>query len=109
MEVIFDLQMAGYKPILAHLERYPYYANQWGKIEEIRSAGCLIQMNINSLSGQYGSGVTKMAEQLINKQKVDVLGSDCHHMRHLEGLETLKSNPHLAQLIASSQLINPTL
>ena len=58
-EVIFELQTRGYKPILAHVERYPFYFNAWDKIEDFMNRGCLMQMNINSLSGFYGPQVKK--------------------------------------------------
>ena len=64
-DIIFSLQTEGYKPIMAHVERYPFYFNEWNKLEDFRNRGCLIQLNINSLSGQYGPGVKKMAEELV--------------------------------------------
>ena len=57
-EVIFELQMAGYKPILAHVERYPFWHKEFSIYEDLASRGTLLQLNINSISGQYG-GPTK--------------------------------------------------
>lgn len=108
-DVIFNLQTAGYKPILAHVERYPYYFNEWEKIEDFKNRGCLMQLNINSLSGQYGPQVKKMAEQLIEKDWIDVIGSDCHHLGHLESIEQLRTNKHLHQIVDNRKLLNYTL
>lgn len=108
-ETIFELITAGYKPILAHVERYPFYIDQWETIEDYQRRGCLLQLNINSLSGQYGPAVKKMAEQLIDKDMIDVIGSDCHHLGHLELLDKMRTNPHLHKIAAKPDLLNKTL
>lgn len=108
-DAIFNLVTEGYKPILAHVERYPFYFNQWEKIDDFRNRGVLLQLNINSLSGHYGPPVKKMAEQLIDKGWVDVIGSDCHHIGHLQMLDSLRTNPHLHKVIAQQNLLNKLL
>lgn len=106
-EAIFDLQTAGYKPILAHVERYPYYHQKWEVLDDFRSRGCLFQLNTNSLSGQYGPQVKKMAEDMIDRGWVNLLGSDCHHYGHIETIQTLLTNKHLHQVINQGGLLNP--
>jgi len=108
-EVIFDLMTEGYKPVLAHVERYPYYSNAWDKLLRLRERGVLLQININSLSGQYGPQVKRMAEQLIDRDWVDLVGSDCHHLRHLEIMESLRTNPYVHQIIQKEELLNRSL
>ena len=108
-EVIFQFQTQGYKPIMAHVERYPFYFNDFDKIEDFKNRGCLIQLNINSLSGQYGPAVKKMAEQMIEKDLVDVIGSDCHHLGHLELMESVSTNPHLHKIVNKPNLLNRVL
>lgn len=103
---VFNLITQGYKPILAHVERYPFYINDWDKMNEYKDRGVLLQLNINSLSGQYGPHVKKMAEQLIERDLIDVIGSDCHHMGHLELMNNLRTNPHLKQIIDKPNLLN---
>lgn len=108
-ETIFDLITEGYKPILAHVERYPYYINNWKRIQEYRDRGVLLQLNINSLSGHYGPPIKKMAEQLIERDWIDVIGSDCHHFQHLEMIDSLRTNPFLHKIIAKEDLLNKQL
>ncbi|OIQ32619.1 MAG: hypothetical protein BM555_04840 [Crocinitomix sp. MedPE-SWsnd] len=108
-EVIFELLSSGYKPILAHVERYPFYFEEYEKIQNYIDRGCLMQLNINSLSGQYGPGVKKMAESLIDKDMIDVIGSDCHHLGHLELLDSVRTNPHLHKIINKPGLLNKEL
>jgi protein-tyrosine phosphatase len=108
-EAIFSLQTEGYKPIMAHVERYPYYFNEFDKIEDLKNRGCLIQLNINSLSGQYGPAVKKMGEDLIDRDWVDVIGSDCHNMGHLELMESVRTNPYFHKVANKDNLLNKML
>lgn len=86
-QALFNLQVAGYVPVIAHYERYPYYFGDFKKVDELRERNILIQVNLNSLTGHYGPGVKKMAEQLIKNKQVDLLGTDCHRMEHLMMIE----------------------
>jgi len=86
-QALFNLQVAGYVPVIAHYERYPYYFGDFKKVDELRERNILIQVNLNSLTGHYGPGVKKMAEQLIKNKQVDFLGTDCHRMEHLMMIE----------------------
>jgi tyrosine-protein phosphatase YwqE len=108
-ETIFNFITEGYKPILAHVERYPFYFNEWKTIEDLVDRGTLLQLNLNSLSGQYGPQVKKMGEQLIDKDMINVVGSDCHHIGHLNLLESLRTNPHVHKIVNKPNLLNKTL
>ncbi len=83
----FEMQTLGYKPILAHFERYPYFFGNMDKAVELRDKGINIQLNLNSLTGHYGFEVKKQAERLIDSGNVDFVGTDCHRMQHLLLLE----------------------
>ncbi len=107
-QALFDLQVAGYVPVLAHFERYPYYHGNFEKVEELRARHIKIQVNLGSLSGHYGPGVKKMAEELIKKGLVDFLGSDCHRMEHLLMIEKYLDAP-IYDAIEKLQLLNPSV
>lgn len=107
-QALFDLQVAGYVPVLAHFERYPYYHGNFEKVEELRARNIKIQVNLGSLTGHYGPGVKKMAEELIKKSLVDFLGSDCHRMEHLLMIEKHLDAP-IYDAIEKLQLLNPSL
>lgn len=80
-EVIFKIQTIGLKPVMAHPERYPYLRiNDFMKYKE---AGCLMQMNILSLTGHYGEHVRHLAHELIEYNLVDFIATDLHHMQHI--------------------------
>jgi tyrosine-protein phosphatase YwqE len=108
-DVIFELQINGYQPILAHPERYTYYHHQPRQYEEIKAMGCLLQCNLLSFSGYYGSDVQQAAEMLSKKNLVDLLGTDLHHERHLNHLRELPYTPALARLIEEKGMLNPSL
>jgi protein-tyrosine phosphatase len=96
-DFIFKAITQGYRPLLAHPERYAYFT--LAKAEEYRSRGALLQVNLLSLSGFYSAPVQKMAEKLIDKGWVDFLGSDCHNMIHATELESVFSSRHFKKVL----------
>lgn len=103
-EVLFEMQLQGYQPILAHPERYAYLANKKGLYDELKDTGCLFQLNLLSLSGYYGSAVQELADYLIKKEYYDFAGTDLHGTRHLSALKKLRASS-LYQKIKDSPLI----
>ena len=104
--VFFNIQMAGYKPVLAHPERYPFWMMNIDKFEEFVEKGVLLQLNINSLTKHYGPGAQKTAEKLIEKGLISFIGSDCHKQDHLHLMSHVKNNYHLERLLESGTLLN---
>lgn len=107
--VIFKMQTLGYKPVLAHPERYNFWHKEFDKYEAFIDKGVLLQMNINSLSGYYSIPTKRIAEQMIDKNMISFVGSDCHHMGHVNLMKEVVFEPHLKQLIESGNLLNNTL
>jgi len=85
-EILFQLQLRGYQPVLAHPERYLYFGANKGWYDQLKEAGCLFQLNLLSIQGYYGKASMELAQFLIKKRYVDLLGTDLHHERHLESL-----------------------
>lgn len=104
-ELIFALQNKGYIPVLAHYERYMYLQNNTKTAAEYREKGVKIQVNLNSLTGHYGSSIKKTAEKLIDHKLVDLAGTDCHRVEHLHLLERNLEKRHFHKLL-SLQLMN---
>lgn len=107
--ILFDLQMAGYKPIIAHPERYTYLHQKMEVLHELKDKGCLFQLNLLSLTGNYGKIVTEMAEYLIQNGFYSLIGTDLHHPKHLEQLQKYYMRPSLQSLIESDNIINSSL
>ena len=106
---IFNLQVDGYKVILAHPERYTYWFSDFSKFEELKDRGVLFQLNIVSITGFYPEPVKKYAEKLIEKGMIDFLGSDMHNMNYMTALEKSLKEKSLARLVESGRLLNEGL
>lgn len=105
-EVIAKIQDAGYQPVLAHPERYPYYYNSIESHQQIRETGCFLQLNTISLTGYYGKNSKQTAEELIDNYCVDFLGTDMHHVRHADALKESLSSDRLQSILAQPQINN---
>ncbi|NJN40974.1 MAG: capsular biosynthesis protein [Flammeovirgaceae bacterium] len=92
-DFIFQLLTKGYKPILAHPERYQYLLDDFKKIEDLWHRGVLFQLNMLSLVGFYGKPTQLLAQKLIGLGWVNFLGSDFHNpiqASHLAGIQENK-------------------
>ena len=100
-DILFKIQLKGYKPILAHPERYGYYHNTIQNYYKLKKAGCLFQLNLLSLTEQYGKRVQKISQQLLKENLYDFVGTDTHHLNHLEVLKKIgkKKNKEKLQLL----------
>ena len=86
-EIIFEIQQKGYLPILAHPERYNYYHQNLEIYDDLKNIGVLFQLNLLSTIGYYGPAVAKIADILLKSEKIDFVGSDIHHVRHVEAFQ----------------------
>lgn len=107
--VIAKMQDAGYQPVLAHPERYPYFHNSIESYKIIRDRGCFLQLNTIALTGYYGKGAKQTAEELIDNYCIDFLGSDMHHLRHADALKESLHLDRVQQILAQPQLKNLVL
>lgn len=77
-ELIFELQIKGYRIILAHPERYYFVHEDIHRLDELIENGVLMQMNLCSLTGFYGPGTKETAMKLLKAQMIHLVGSDVH-------------------------------
>ena len=104
--ILFDLQVAGYIPVLAHPERYLFYHNNFSEYQKLIKAGCRFQLNLLSVVGYYGAGITKIAEQLLSKGMYSYVGSDVHHNNHIAAFDQkvqVKDLKPLIEVISNNQ------
>lgn len=106
---IFAMQTVGYRPIIAHPERYTFWYNDFSKYEALQDKGVLLQLNINSLSGHYPPETKKMAIKLIDAGMISYLGSDCHNLNHVNMMQDARTEKSLHKLLESGSLLNSTL
>jgi protein-tyrosine phosphatase len=107
-EIIFRMQVMGYKPIMAHPERYPFWFAKFDEYQSFRDQGVLLQINANSLSGYYGFEAKKTAEKLIEKEWVDLIGTDMHNLTHADALKKTTKEKYFKKLLEQN-LINKQL
>lgn len=86
--LVFDLQVKGFQPILAHPERYTYYYRDKERYRALHAAGLLFQVNVVSLARMNGGkNECKIAEWMIENDLVDFLGTDIHRPNYVETIE----------------------
>ena len=80
-EIICEIQLKGYQPLLAHPERYLFYHQDTKMYETLKKMDVQFQLNLLSSVGYYGPEVAKVADFLLKENMIDFVGSDVHHMR----------------------------
>lgn len=109
-EMIYRLQVAGYRIVLAHPERYPYYyENDFKTYTSFKDRNVYLQVNLGSLSGKYGKNAKLTAERLIDNNMVDFVGSDLHKLTQFDTLRETLQSKHLQKILQYDKLLNRTL
>ena len=108
-EMVFEIKVAGYTPVLAHPERYVYMHDDFSKYERLKEKGVLFQLNIPSLGGYYSKPVQKAAKRLVEAGMVDLIGSDAHKMTHLSALQKVRSQKIYANIFKNNTILNNEL
>ena len=89
-DMIFNLQMDGLQPVLAHPERYVFYQKVFDKkkgvreLQEFFDAGCKLQLNVMSLSGAYGEASLGIVHWLLDHDMYSFIGTDVHARRQID-------------------------
>lgn len=107
--LLFKMQIEGYKIILAHPERYTYWHESFNMLEDLKNRGIFFQINLISLTGAYSHQIKKMTEKLIDNNMVDFVGTDLHHLTHIELIKESLNEKHFVRLTNKTQLLNKTL
>jgi len=106
-DIIFKLQLEGYKVVLAHPERYAFFTMD--DYEELVNRGVLLQINWLSIIGYYSPQIEQKTKDLIAADMVSFIGSDCHNMNHAELYKKCQTKKGWHDLNNSSKLLNNTL
>jgi tyrosine-protein phosphatase YwqE len=108
-DMIFEIKVAGYTPVLAHPERYVYMHDDFEKYRALKAKGVLFQLNVPSLGGYYSKPVQKTAKRLVEAGMIDLIGSDAHKMAHLSALKKVRSEKSYAAIFKNNTILNNTL
>ena len=97
-DAVFKMQTKGYRPVLAHVERYLYFHKSFEELNELKNTGLLFQLNLLSLSGYYSKNVKQMAQKIVASGMVDFIGSDCHNANQLMAISEILNSAEMNQL-----------
>lgn len=75
---VYELTAAGYRPIIAHAERYPCLLKDMLLAGELVHAGAQIQVTASSVMGKAGHGRKKFCKWLIKNDYLDYIATDAH-------------------------------
>lgn len=100
-ELLKQIRQKGYRPVLAHPERYTYMEDE--DYLQLKKQGVKFQLNLLSIAGVYGKAIQKKAKNLIKKGMYDVSGSDFHALPPFSEAKFPRSYSSLYSDFASKQ------
>lgn len=77
---IYNLLTEGYRPVLAHVERYEKMNGRTDRVADLIEMGCYIQINAGSVMGAFGLGTKGFTRKLLAMDLVHFVASDAHDL-----------------------------
>ncbi|MGJ9458099.1 tyrosine-protein phosphatase [Oceanobacillus sp. CF4.6] len=78
-QMLFDIQVAGYTPIIVHPERNQELIEHPSRLYEFVKNGALTQVTAASLVGKFGKNIQKFSHQLVEANLTHFIASDAHN------------------------------
>lgn len=78
LDIIYEIKIRGYIPILAHVERYKAIHENINLIYECINEGALIQVNSSSIIGKNGNEIKKVSNILLDNNMIHFVATDAH-------------------------------
>lgn len=107
-DAIFTMNTQGYKPVLAHPERYGYLQQDIKLAGRLKNMNAYLQMNLLSCTDFYSVEVKKFARKLLKANLIDFVGSDCHNALQVNEIKTKISDRDI-KLLNTQRLLNRSL
>lgn len=94
---IDELIDRGYRPIVAHPERYIEFHRNFHIIDELLNRDVVFQINIDSLAGKNGEKPQGMAVDMVQRGIAKLIATDAHdpQFRHTRIKEKIKGLPKI--------------
>lgn len=77
-DLVHELVLAGWRPILAHPEFFPWLLQDGSLLEDLVARGATLQVTAMSITGDFGRTPQDAAHRLIDAGLVHFVASDCH-------------------------------
>lgn len=100
---------AGYRPVIAHPERYRYWHARPERYRELVERGCELQVNLLSLVGRYGGGAQRAGLRLLDEGLAAFAATDAHGVRDVDALEGVLRDRSAAAALRAAPLRNAEL
>ena len=81
-QVFYQIQVAGFTPILTHPERNPVCARRPELLSSWVTRGCLVQVTAQSYMGGFGQAAEHLAEVWLEHNLIHFFASDAHDDTH---------------------------
>lgn len=109
-DILFNIQSLGYKPILAHPERY-VFEDKAETFLRLKERGIKMQLNLLSVTGYYNKIIKVNADNYLKAGLYDFCGSDTHHARHVAKIGNMRQDMQevLSRLYSYEGFLNRTL
>lgn len=75
---LYRLVCTGYRPIVAHAERYVQLMSVLERLQKLVEMGCYIKVNADSVMGEYGFGMKRKVRNLLKAELVHFVTTDAH-------------------------------
>lgn len=77
-QALQQVQMKGFHPIVAHIERYDCFHDHVDDVEYLIEMGAYVQVNAGSIVGTSGRTTKRFVKELLERQLVHFVGTDAH-------------------------------
>jgi protein-tyrosine phosphatase len=81
---LYNLQLKGYRPVMAHPERYAAFWNDPARLERIGESGCALLVDLGALTGYHGPHQKKAGRRLVESGQAHAVATDAHNLHDVE-------------------------
>lgn len=78
LKAVSQFLNSGYRPVIAHPERYVHLCSAYKEIDRMKYDGVLIQCDSGAFTGDFGFGQKHKGKGLLKRGLVDIIASDAH-------------------------------
>ena len=80
-DCVYQMINSGFKPIIAHIERYRNVVKDLNNVNELIELGAYIQVSSGAILGEDGLKAMLVSRTMLKKKMIHFIGSDSHDMK----------------------------